>query len=151
MHAFVTYDNTTNNPNNPNSPPVWVSYGTSTKSEMLVFSLSYVPYLPGDEDVSLLTGQPVTGLQKQPALLSAYPNPTAGESTVQISLPSDQTAVAQIIDPTGRVTKSNTDRLQLTAGENTLNADFTGLPPGIYIYRLITSSGVYNQKIRVEQ
>jgi hypothetical protein len=56
----ATFDNTNENPFNPNHPPDWVSErlerggaGMRTTDEMLQFIISYTPYKPGDEKVSL--------------------------------------------------------------------------------------------------
>lgn len=55
IHIIGSYDNTSNNPQNPNSPPKYVfSTGNmASADEMLTFLLIYVPYLPGDENISL--------------------------------------------------------------------------------------------------
>ncbi|HEY1040519.1 MAG TPA: hypothetical protein VGF30_13990 [Bacteroidia bacterium] len=58
IHVFATYDNTAKNPNNPFHPPQEISEGEgnesmSTKEEMLQFIFSFLPYQPGDENISL--------------------------------------------------------------------------------------------------
>jgi len=56
--AYGTYDNTTDNPNNPFFPPREVSdrrQSMSTTDEMFQFIMTYVPYRPGDENISLVT------------------------------------------------------------------------------------------------
>jgi hypothetical protein len=54
--AIGVYDNTANNPNNPNSPPQTV-IGTNNSmrvtDEMFQLIMKYVPYQPGDENISL--------------------------------------------------------------------------------------------------
>ncbi|HLH31047.1 MAG TPA: cytochrome c [Terriglobia bacterium] len=54
--AIGVYDNTANNPNNPNSPPKTV-IGTNgsmrVTDEMFQLIMKYVPYQPGDENISL--------------------------------------------------------------------------------------------------
>ncbi len=50
------YDNTTHNPNNPNNPPLVVTdQNGSMKAtdEMFQFIVTYLPYQPGDENLSL--------------------------------------------------------------------------------------------------
>lgn len=56
------FDNTAKNPDNPNQPPIDVSErldrggeGMRTTDEMLQFIVTYLPYQPGDEEVSLDT------------------------------------------------------------------------------------------------
>lgn len=58
--AIGVYDNTANNPNNPNSPPQTV-IGTNgsmkVTDEMFQLIMKYVPYQPGDENISLDTSR----------------------------------------------------------------------------------------------
>lgn len=53
VHAICTYDNTTANPFNPSDPPIPVSWGEFTEDEMFLMFLQFVPYLEGDEEISL--------------------------------------------------------------------------------------------------
>ncbi len=56
IYVEATYDNTRNNPNNPFDPPQWVGEregSMSTRDEMLQFIVTYLPYKPGDENISL--------------------------------------------------------------------------------------------------
>ena len=62
IHVYATYDNTSKNPNNPYHPPETISEGEGNESmqtteEMLQFIFSYLPYQPGDENLSL-NGKP---------------------------------------------------------------------------------------------
>lgn len=57
--AVGVYDNTTNNPRNPNHPPKTVSERAGsmrTTDEMFQFIINYLPYKPGDENISLESG-----------------------------------------------------------------------------------------------
>ncbi|MBK5284492.1 MAG: hypothetical protein JJE25_03750 [Bacteroidia bacterium] len=61
IHAFGTYDNTTENPYNPYNPPRIITEGSenegmSTTSEMFQLIISYMPYKKGDENISLENG-----------------------------------------------------------------------------------------------
>jgi hypothetical protein len=51
LHVEAMYDNTSNNPHNPNSPPQDVSAGNESTDEMMIVSLVWVRYSPGDEDL----------------------------------------------------------------------------------------------------
>ncbi|MFN4082589.1 MAG: hypothetical protein ACK4K9_03055 [Bacteroidia bacterium] len=55
LHAEAVYDNSANNPENPYSPPqdVLFEWGMNDDSEMMRLVLLYLPYLPGDENISL--------------------------------------------------------------------------------------------------
>jgi hypothetical protein len=56
IHAEGVYDNTRHNPNNPFSPPQLVAErdgSMRTSDEMFQFIVTYLPYVNGDEQVSL--------------------------------------------------------------------------------------------------
>lgn len=56
IHIEGVYDNTRHNPNNPFSPPQLVAEregSMRTSDEMFQFIVTYLPYLPGDENISL--------------------------------------------------------------------------------------------------
>lgn len=58
IHAVGVYDNTRKNPNNPFSPPRIVAEregSMRTSDEMFQFIITYLPYQPGDENISLET------------------------------------------------------------------------------------------------
>jgi hypothetical protein len=56
MYAEGIYDNTTQNINNPFSPPRLVTDqkgSMKATDEMFQFIVTYLPYVPGDEHISL--------------------------------------------------------------------------------------------------
>ncbi len=58
IHVYGTFDNTDKNPFNPFSPPRTISQGEGNESmqtteEMFQFIFTYLPYEPGDENISL--------------------------------------------------------------------------------------------------
>jgi hypothetical protein len=58
IHAYGTFDNTSDNPFNPNRPPKLVTQGEGVRSmqtteEMFQFIFSYLPYQAGDENLDL--------------------------------------------------------------------------------------------------
>jgi hypothetical protein len=56
IHVEAVFDNTRKNPNNPFSPPQVVAEregSMRTSDEMLQFIVTYLPYQPGDENISL--------------------------------------------------------------------------------------------------
>lgn len=56
IHVEAVYDNTRKNPNNPFSPPRLVAEregSMRTSDEMMQFIVTYLPYQPGDENISL--------------------------------------------------------------------------------------------------
>jgi mono/diheme cytochrome c family protein len=58
IEVVAVMDNTVNNPNNPNHPPKQVegrNGSMRTTDEMLQFIMTFLPYQPGDESISLET------------------------------------------------------------------------------------------------
>jgi hypothetical protein len=58
IHVYGTYDNTSANPNNPFYPPRLITQGNGAESmktseEMFQFIFTYMPYMPGDENLNL--------------------------------------------------------------------------------------------------
>lgn len=56
IYAEGVFDNTVNNPNNPHNPPQTVAEragSMKTTDEMFQLIINYLPYHPGDEDISL--------------------------------------------------------------------------------------------------
>jgi hypothetical protein len=58
IHVYGTFDNTAQNPFNPYSPPQTITNGNGIESmktteEMFQFIFTFVPYQPGDENISL--------------------------------------------------------------------------------------------------
>jgi len=55
IHAIAEYDNTSSNTFNPNNPPQPMWFGDFTTDEMYVLFFQFVEYLPGDEDISIIS------------------------------------------------------------------------------------------------
>ncbi len=55
IHIEGTYDNTAQNPANPNNPPttIWSFGDMQSTNEMLTLMMVFLPYKPGDENISL--------------------------------------------------------------------------------------------------
>ena len=60
VHAIAEYDNTSSNTFNPNNPPQPMWFGDFTTDEMYVLFFQFVEYLPGDEDISIIS-DPIVG------------------------------------------------------------------------------------------
>ena len=80
IYAKGNYDNTAS-PTNPN--PVMVQSGFNTEDEMFVFIFQFLPYQPGDENISIETSSITTNI-----------NSTLGNSS--------NSKLLKIIDATGR-------------------------------------------------
>jgi len=138
LKASAFFDNTTNNPNNPNDPPQLVIAGEATDEEMMVVFFTYTYYLPGDENIEIVTGVPA--LEKTPTKWSVYPNPTADLLHVQSFLDRYQKVQFSIFDQTGKKWMHTQENVQ--GGMDTSELDVSQLPAGIY-YLQVTGDELY--------
>ncbi|HYX06622.1 MAG TPA: T9SS type A sorting domain-containing protein [Bacteroidales bacterium] len=95
--------------------------------------------------VTPATGVNVTTLSK----LNVYPNPSAGQFTLQLPLKSRQKVQAQIINMSGNVMYSS--RFEAGVGNNTfsINAD---LPAGVYLLKVQSDeTGLLLKKIFIRK
>jgi hypothetical protein len=154
IHAFATYDNTSDNPFNPNFPPQTVTWGEKTSDEMFYLPLIWVPYLPGDEDIDLgndiTTGSnEVVFHFNQTQLYPVNPNPAKGLVKLGFTLAETSLASVTVFDQQGRqVAKPKPDKLTLS-GEHILNWDTSLHSPGIYFVTLQANGTVHTQKVVV--
>lgn len=144
IHAFCTYDNTSNNPNNPNDPPQWMSWGDLTGDEMYVMFLQYVPYLPGDEDITLSAADEDARIVYQvDNLFPAWPNPTrsGGEVNIGFHLRQATEVGIELYDVKGRLLDELMPSVLRAAGHHQHTFILPDLSTGTYFYRMTTSAG----------
>lgn len=81
--------------------------------------------------------------------LSAYPNPTEGQSTIEINVAQSERAVVEVFDMNGRSVETLLNQ-DVQAG-NTYRLDFEGsaLPNGIYIVKFVGESETVIEKIMI--
>lgn len=95
LHAQATYDNTSNNPDNPNSPPEDVAAGQESTDEMMIVSLLWTRYVPGDENLVLLDSPPLGSPNCDQTIVSVeahdfevpiniFPNPVPHNSRISV-------------------------------------------------------------------
>ncbi|MCI0693819.1 T9SS type A sorting domain-containing protein [candidate division KSB1 bacterium] len=151
MHAFATYDNTTNNPSNPNNPPQQVTWGEKTTDEMYFFPLGFVTYQPGDENIDLRTevkGRDHANIPAGFELSQNYPNPllSAAKSpargggnpttAIKFALPYAERVQLIIYDLLGRKIATLVDNEILAAGQHARNWEARNMPSGVYFYQM---------------
>jgi hypothetical protein len=80
------------------------------------------------------------------AMMESSPNPTTGLAWVTFTVPAESNATLEVYDMSGR--KVTELFRQVAQGGETYRVDFdgTGLPNGVYIYRLTTGSEVLVEK-----
>lgn len=153
IHAFATYDNTTDNPFNPNNPPQFVTWGEGTADEMFYLPFMYVPYKAGDETVvftDFSTAQDRTIRFPEDKLYLPYPNPASEEVTIGFKLSQpDQVSVA-LYDMQGKfIGKPVVDRAY-GMGPHKFLMSTADLPAGLYFVRLSSKRIQLTQKVMVK-
>lgn len=163
LHAGATFDNTTNNSDNPSSPPRDVKDGQAVTDEMLIVSLLWTRYAPGDEELVYFDNPPpgsyfcdqITASGEESDLETAYitlfPNPVERMSPITVRF-SDRVIKKEnmhfeISDLTGRKisnkTFTNFNNQQLNLPES--------LERGVYFISIYDGKRkrIYSEKIIV--
>jgi hypothetical protein len=102
-------------------------------------------------DDILVTGTDFTGVQQNPnaVAFSTYPNPTSDEMNIRFNLPSSSNVTFNIYDITGKLIQSE-NKGNLSAGEQKLLLNVSGLNAGMYQVEMVTEMGTSNSKIVVK-
>ena len=140
LYYTAEYDNTINNLENPNSPPKTVRWGESTTDEMLLCYFHWIPYLPGDETLSMETSTPTSvseGVENLSPHISVYPNPTAERVNISIELSAPAQYWLVIVDASGNVVRTESQPREMTSGLNVISVDTRSLSSGAYMVRLL--------------
>ena len=117
---------------------------TLRPGEYRVYTDVDVPSPPGDLGAVSDEGGPDAGTFG----LDAFPNPSAGPATVRVSLASPGPARVEALDLLGRRVAVLHDGA-LGGGPHDVAADFSGLPAGVYLVRLVTEAGVATERVTV--
>ena len=141
LHGTATYDNTTANPFNPNNPPLAVGLGEGTNDEMFLVYFWYTLYQAGDENIVIdnsgLKNVSKTVMAQNPDM-KVYPNPGSGLFHLESPVLRPGNSVLRIYSADGKLLLNKT----LTAEKNSITADLTELPAGIYLVQA-EQNGIY--------
>lgn len=85
------------------------------------------------------------------ASLFSLPNPTAGPSEVNFSLPRAATTILEVYDMNGRMIEQLFNQVTTPDQTYTLRFDGSALPNGVYIYRLTTDREVLIDKFIISR
>lgn len=153
IHAYATYDNTSNNPYNPNNPPQTVGWGLGTQDEMFYLPLVFVDYMPGDEDIVITDGPTaVDDLNlhfKKDKLYPVYPNPANNEITIGFSLATSDKINLEIVDLQGKLIKQVYANELHTSGHHQMKLDLSDIANGIYVLNLRSDRFSISEKFSV--
>ncbi|MEO1260071.1 MAG: T9SS type A sorting domain-containing protein [Bacteroidota bacterium] len=153
IHAYATYDNTSNNPYNPNNPPQQVGWGLGTEDEMYYLPLVFVNYKQGDEDI-VITDNPtdVDDLNlvfNRDKLFPVFPNPANNEITVGFTLATADKINIEIRDLNGRLVKSVLQNRMHLSGQHQMQVELGDLSNGIYILNINSDRMNLSEKFSV--
>ena len=147
IHAFVTYDNTADNPLNPSIPPREMSWGEKTTDEMLIVSMQYVLYQSDDENIALTPNASDSGvavaagsstqgpLPARAVLHPPYPNPFNSLAHIRFAVPGRTVVRLEVFDILGQRVAVVVNEV-LDAGRHTAIFDGADLASGVYVVRL---------------
>ncbi|MEM9884448.1 MAG: T9SS type A sorting domain-containing protein [Bacteroidota bacterium] len=141
IHAFATYDNTSDNPLNPNFPPKLVAWGENTTDEMFFLPISFVRYQAGDEDI-IFEENPITSTEElnlvypKTKLYPIFPNPSSQLINIGFSLAKGSSVNVQIHDLQGRLVQSINEKVFYPIGKHQLNIETGNLINGQYVLTL---------------
>jgi len=140
LHAFATYDNTSDNPNNPNNPPQFMTWGEGTEDEMYYLPILFTDYQEGDELISFesnTTAVVELDSESKGHLLPVSPNPVNENLFLEFQLEKGLPVRIELIDQTGRVVRVVRDKVFHRKGTHALNIQTNTLENGVYYIRLI--------------
>lgn len=78
---------------------------------------------------------PINGTVENGLTISNYPNPFHNNTTIEYSIPFDGKVTVSLYNHLGQQLVTLVDATQ-SAGKYSVNSNFSGLPPGVYIARL---------------
>jgi hypothetical protein len=142
IHAYATYDNTSNNFKNPHFPPKTIRWGEGTEDEMFYLPFLFVPFQPGDEDIIFEPDDITTSVEGEewPVIKDQwhanYPNPASEKTTAHFSLAASGNYSLQILNLKGQVVKTPFTRQFFNAGNHQYVMEVQDLQQGLYFIRL---------------
>lgn len=156
IHAFATYDNTSNNPLNPNFPPQTVTWGEGTADEMFYLPFFFVPYQNGDENVVFEQDDFTTSVDRGVALTypedelkAIFPNPVKNKLTVEFKLGQSGAYNIEILNINGEKMLQPANGQFFNAGEHQFVVPVNDLPSGTYLIQIRGTRTSLAQKFTV--
>ncbi len=150
IYGRAIFDNTVNNPNNPTNPPINVKAGNKTTDEMMAARISYLDYLPGDENYiidSAFYGLPTYTPMNQPEgelIVRIAPNPASSFVYMDGYLPATHGRWA-LYDALGQPVKSATFGRRKGIFHQIIPAD--DLPDGLYLLKVYSGHSSHTTKV----
>jgi hypothetical protein len=109
----------------------------------------FVPYQPGDEDISISSLEEAGIVLGECKLFPAWPNPTnsSSEITIGFSLPTSPAEITlELFDINGRSIALWLDSEPFSSGRHLIRRTLpSGMSPGSYIYKISTADGTFSK------
>jgi len=153
IHAFATYDNTSENPNNPNNPAKIVTWGEGTEDEMYYLPILYTAYQDGDEDIefeSISTNTYDIQEESLGQLMPIVPNPVNEYMYVEFALQKAMPVSLSILNQKGQLVRQIRENEFYSKGNHAINIQTHRLTKGIYHLRIL-GNGVLHTTSFVKQ
>ncbi len=156
IHTENLYDNTSANPYNPYDPPVDISFGVSTKDEMLIYYFAYTQYQAGDENIvidslvaldveDVFQSEMVQSIQ----LFDPFPNPAREKVSFNYFIPNSYPSKVKLVDLKGKIIEEKVIPGRLY-GYGTESFITSNLPTGVYII-MLENKGIVKEKKFIKQ
>ncbi|NTW23208.1 MAG: T9SS type A sorting domain-containing protein [Lentimicrobium sp.] len=91
---------------------------------------------------------PVGNPNQHNTLISNYPNPFTGATTIAWQLPEKSLVILKVYDFTGRELKTLVN-CEMARGEHQVAFNSEGLPAGVYFYQLQSNKGIATNKMMI--
>jgi hypothetical protein len=113
---------------------------------MYLVYFSFVPYLPGDENISLGELEKALIVKPRNFLYPINPNPSGGRILVGYEIEARTDLGFKVFDTQGALVFSKKINKRIP-GRHTLSMDLSGLASGLYYVRMESESGAQQQKV----
>jgi hypothetical protein len=152
VHVYATYDNTVDNPSNPNNPPAWVTWGEKTTDEMLFLPISFVPYLPGDENIVFEEDDVTSTQDPRLRFVNHYvapvnPNPARDIAYIHFVLEKDDHISLRVLDMQGNVMATLATAEWMPEGSHARSVRMDAWPSGTYFVQMTGTNFMQSQKV----
>jgi len=155
LHAYGTYDNTTNNPFNPANPPVTVSWGEGTNDEMYYLPFIFTRYQQGDENIVFEDITSAIGENKiftiGNTLYPVAPNPSLDVVKIGFTLGEIAKVNIAVFNLDGRKVMNVIDGQLHYEGLHTLDVNTSQLSQGLYTLVMDAGGKKQSQKFMVSK